>query len=235
LKTFNTDVIDLYRIYTSTSSDRGGIATSIEALQQAKNEGKIKAIGLTAHNQAMLVEMLRTYPELDYLFFPYNFRHQKFSPVTSVHAVSWGQLKATTSPLPLQKPMLQDCVFVPCPDPEFANLVRERGVGLIAIKPFGGGGLLGLKPDDPLLEPLEDAGANLPQAALKFVLGAEEIASTIPAMNSIGEVEENVGALRDDGMSQAEIQLLQIYADAAEQSNGKYLPEKYQWLENWKV
>ena len=72
LETFNTDVIDMYRIYTSTSSNRGAIETSIQTLQRAKDQGKVRAIGLTAHDQAMLVEMLRTYSELDYLFFPYN-------------------------------------------------------------------------------------------------------------------------------------------------------------------
>jgi len=235
LETFDTDVIDMYRIYTSISSNRNDIENRIQTLQRAKEQGKVRAIGLTAHDQEMLVEMLRTYPELDYLFFPYNFRHQRFSPVTSVHASSWGELKAGMAPLPVPKTAAQDCVFVPCPDPEFANLVRERGVGLIAIKPFGGGGLLNLKPDDADLEPLKGVEATLPQAALKFILGASEISSTIPAMNSIAEVEENVGAVQGDGLSQAEAQLLQIYADAAEKSGGKYLPEKYQWLEEWKA
>jgi hypothetical protein len=179
--------------------------------------------------------MLQTYPELDYLFFPYNFCHQRFSPVTSVHAVTGGRIKAGLPPLSSQKAQLQDCVFVPCPDPAFADLIRGKGVGLIAIKPFGGGGLLNLEPDDPLLEPLQDAGAGLPQAALRFVLGAPEIASTIPAMNSIAEVEKNVGAVHEDGLSRGEMELLQIYSDAAEQTDGRYLPEKYQWLEGWKV
>ena len=237
LSTFNTDFIDLYRLYTSISQDRGIIETRIRALQQAKEEGKIRAIGLTAHDQKMLVEMLRTYPELDYIFFPYNFRHQRFSPVTSIHATSWGALKAERAARPLQKSAAQtpDCIFVPCPDPEFASLVEETGVGLIAIKPFGRGDLLRLDPDDPRLDPLKEAGANLPQAALRFILGARQISSTIPAMNSIAEVEENVGAVQSSGMSRAEIELLDIYAEAAEQSGGKYLPEEYRWLEQWKA
>ena len=129
----------------------------------------------------------------------------------------------------------RDCVLVPCPNPEFADLVKETGVGLIAIKPFGGGGLLNLKPTDPLLDSLQNIGASLPQAALRFVLGAREIASTIPAMNSVEEVMENAGAVQGEGMSRAEFKLLQIYIEAAEQSGGNYLPEKYRWLEQWKA
>lgn len=157
--------------------------------------------------------------------FPYNFRHQKFSPV-GYDPDSLPEQAVTGR---------RDCTMVPCPDPEFVALVRERDVGLIAMKPFGAGGLLRLKPSDPRLEPLEDAGVSLPQAALKFVLQVREISSAIPAMNSIAEVVENVGAVQGNGLSEPEGQCLQIYNEAAEQSGGKYLPEEYTWLEKWKV
>ena len=236
LDTFKTDSIDLYRAFVYSSVNRDDLEIRIRTLQQAKTEGKVRAIGLTAHDQSFLVEMLRTYPELDYLFFPYNFRHQAFAPVTSVHARTWGEIKADQEPLPVPKALQnRDCVQVPCPDPEFAELVRETNMGLIAIKPFGGGGLLDLEPSDPLLEKLRDIGVSLPRAALRFILGAREIGSTIPAMNSIAEVEENVGATQGEGMSRAEFQLLQLHVDAAEESGGKYLPEKYRWLEQWKA
>jgi len=54
-------------------------------------------------------------------------------------------------------------------------------------------------------------------------------------MKSIEEVMDNVAAVQGEEMSRAEFQLLQIYADAAEQSGGNYLPEKYRWLEQWKA
>jgi aryl-alcohol dehydrogenase-like predicted oxidoreductase len=236
LETFKTDTIDLFRAFVWDTVNLNDLEMRIETLQQARAQGKVRAIGLTAHDQSFLIQMLRAHPELDYLFFPYNFRHQAFAPVTSVHASSWGQVKADGL-LPASPKATQniDCTQFPCPDPEFAELVRQTGVGLIAIKPFGGGGLLDLAPDDPLLDALQDRGASLPQAALRFVLGAGEIASTIPAMNSIQEVEENFGATQGDGMSKAELQLLKIYFDAAEQSGGAYLPEKYRWLEKWKA
>ncbi len=225
LKIFDADVIDLYRLYTDGNGSKRDRETRLEGLQQAKEQGKIKAIGLSAHDQKIMVEMLRTYPELDYLMFPYNFRHQKFSPVGYVPDALSEQAVAGT----------RDCTMVPCPDPEFAALVRERDVGLIAMKPFGGGGLLRLKPSDPRLEPLEDAGVRLPQAALKFILQAREISSAIPAMNSIAEVVDNVRAVQGNGLSEPEGQCLQIYNEAAEQSGETYLPEEYTWLEKWKV
>ncbi len=235
LTTFNTDYIDLYRMNASGIKSKSAIETTLGTLQQAKEEGKIRAIGIVNHDQAKLVEMLHTYPELDYLFFAYNFRHQRLSPVSSVQAASGGQIRSGVSAASSPKTAGQtvDCAIVPCPDPAFPALVRETGVGLIAIKPFAGGALLKLQPSDPLLAELKGVEASLPQAALRFILGDKEISSTIPAMNSIDEVVENVGATQGGGLGESEVRLLQIYAQAAEQSQGGYLPEKYKWLEEW--
>lgn len=227
LKTFGTNAIDLYRIYAGESSEganRDAIESRLGALQQAKQQGKIRAVGLTAHDQRMLVEMLRSYPELDYLMFPYNFRHRRLAPGGSDLPAS-GQVGTE----------YRDCILTPCPHPEFAALVRERGVGLIAIKPFGGGGLLDLAPADPRLQPLAGAGINLPQAALQFILQAPEIASAIPSMNSIAEIVQNAAAAQGGGLSAPQGQYLEIHNEAAERSAGQYLPAQYRWLEQWKA
>ncbi len=230
LKTFNTDYIDLYR-------DARGETGRFKILQQAKEQGKIRAIGVTNHDQKRLLELLSDNPELDYLFLPYNFRHRRLSPVTSAQASSWGQIKAgvTADRAPKAAQQTVDCFFEPCDEPDFATRISEAGLGLIGIKPFAGGALLNLEPSDPLLAELEGIESSLPQAALRFILEAKEIASTIPAMNSIDEVVENVGATQGDGLSEMDIRLLQIYAQAADESQGDYLPEKYKWLEEWKA
>lgn len=249
LKTFNTDFIDLYRIYMETETPRSEVEVRFQALQRAKQEGKVRAVGLVTHDHATLAEMLRTYPELDYLKLPYNFRHQKFAPVTSVQPVSWGEIKvsstttATIPPSPkavqqldgLTKASSVDCQYYPCPDSELLPLVRETGVGLIAIKPFAAGGLLQLSSSDPLLARLKGDGASLPQAALRFVLDTPEISSAIPAMNSVAEVVENAGAAQGEGLSRSDTELLQLWAEAAERAEGTYLPAEYSWLEQWKA
>lgn len=246
LKTFDTDYIDLYRIYMETDTPRDQVESRYQALQQAKQEGKVRAVGLVTHDHATLAQMLRAYPELDYLMLPYNFRHQKFAPVTAVQPMSWGQAKAEARRPPAPKMVQQldglsaasivDCQYYPCPNPAFLPLVRQTGVGLIAIKPFAAGGLLQLGLSDPLVtQQLQQTELSLPQAALRFVLDAPEIASAIPSMNSVNEVVENTGAVQGEGMSRAETELLQLWAEAAERAEGAYLPAKYAWLEQWKA
>ena len=228
LTTFATDTIDLYRVYAgdnATDASMDALGARLSVLRQAKEQGKIRAFGVSGHDQRMLVSALHHYPELDYILFPYNFRHRRLDPVDEpapAHSQPAGA-------------GFRDCTAVPCPDPGFAAAVSEHGVGLIAMKPFAGGGLLRLKPADPRLEPLADAGVSLPQAALKFILQTPRIACTIPAMNSIAEVEENVAAVHGGGLSEPQGQYLEIYDEAAEQSDGEYLPDKYRWLEQYKA
>ena len=251
LDTFNTDYIDLYRIYSESGNS---IDRKYEELQKAKEQGKIRAVGFVSHDHSVLVNTLTNYPELDYLMLPYNFQHQRFKPLeTVVESVSWGTIKAikessedplhnvisfdTNSPSAhLKKMAAGDCLFGACSDSELQPLVRETGVGLIGIKPFAGGGLTTLNPSHPVLQELTDGGTSLPHAALKFVLEASEFSSAIPAMNAIDQIVENCAVIDGGEFSSTDAMLLQLYADAANESKGKYLPEKYRWLEdNWKA
>ena len=237
LETFNTDYIDLYRIYMDEGTPRGDVEKRFDALQQAKQEGKIRAVGLVTHDHAVVSEMLRTYPELDYVMLPYNFQFQRFSPVTMVRPERWGQIKLRGGDVLSRKAVVQvrDCLRGACPDPELLPLIRKTGAGVLVIKPFAAGGLLSLTPSDPLLEQLKEAEVSLPRAALRFVLENPDICSVLPAMNSIDEVVEDAGASGGDGMSEAEAMTLEIYAAAAEKARGAYLPPGYAWLEQWRV
>ena len=128
-----------------------------------------------------------------------------------------------------------DCPYYSCVDSGLPALVREKGVGVIAMKPFAAGALLKLGDGDPLLKRLRRDGVSLPRAALRFVMDPPEIASAIPAMNSIDEVVENAGAMEGSGLSAEEAECLQLSAIAAGRSGGAYLPEGYRWLEKWKA
>ena len=238
LTTFNTDYIDLYRYV--------GRPGHLDVLQQAKEQGKIRAIGVVDHDHSGLVRELNSHPELDYLMLPYNFQHQRFSHATFAESASWGQIKADRAALgsrkePSAKAIArneadEDCLWGACSDPDLQPLIEETGVGVLAIKPFAGGAAYKLSPSDPVLQELQAAGATLPQAALKFVLSARDIASAVGAMNSIEQVVENCSASGGDGFSQIDAELLQLYADAAEASKGGFLPDKYKWLETeWKA
>ncbi len=69
LKSFETDYIDLYRLY-SVDDDRFAI------LERNKKEGKIRAIGVVTHDEPTIMKHIDRYGgALDYVMIIYNFHH----------------------------------------------------------------------------------------------------------------------------------------------------------------
>jgi aryl-alcohol dehydrogenase-like predicted oxidoreductase len=231
LTVFGTDTVDLYRIYAGGDDEASLERTEarLSDMQRAKDQGKIRAVGVSAHDQRAFIRLLQSHPEVDYIMFPFNFRHRALK-LTDAEVPDAGRNASDPAP----DPGIRDCTSVPCPAPGFAAAVRDAGVGLIAMKPFAGGGLLRLAADDPRLQPLHEAGVRLPQAALQFILQTPEIASTIPAMNSVSEVEQNVSAVFGGPLSDPQGQFLDILNEAADGTHGEYLPDSYRWLEDWR-
>ena len=69
LKSFETDYIDLYRLY-SVDDDRFAI------MEKNKKAGKIRAIGVVTHDEPTMMKHLDRYGDsLDYVMIIYNFHH----------------------------------------------------------------------------------------------------------------------------------------------------------------
>jgi aryl-alcohol dehydrogenase-like predicted oxidoreductase len=105
LENLRTDRIDLYQIHNIANDETfervlapGG---AYEALARARDEGKIRFIGLSSHNIATAIRACRT-GKFDTLQFPFN--------------------------------------FIECdPADELFGIAREMDMGIIAMKPLGGG------------------------------------------------------------------------------------------------
>ncbi|MCY2928580.1 MAG: aldo/keto reductase [Planctomycetota bacterium] len=87
---------------------------------------------------------------------------------------------------------------------------RRRGVGTVAMKPFGGGGgFLNMvwagQAQHPAVKGLQDSSAPY-AAALRWVLKDTNVDCTVPAAHSIGQIDElHQAALSGDGADDAEI------------------------------
>ncbi|MDP2984675.1 MAG: aldo/keto reductase [Candidatus Latescibacter sp.] len=69
LRSFDTDYIDLYRLY-SVDDDRFAI------MEKNKKAGKIRAIGVVAHDEPTMMKHIDRYGDtLDYVMIIYNFHH----------------------------------------------------------------------------------------------------------------------------------------------------------------
>ena len=69
LKSFDTDYIDLYRLFT-VDDDRFAI------MEKNKKAGKIRAIGVVTHDEPAMTKLVDRYGDaLDYIMIIYNFHH----------------------------------------------------------------------------------------------------------------------------------------------------------------
>jgi predicted aldo/keto reductase-like oxidoreductase len=86
----------------------------------------------------------------------------------------------------------------------------KAGIGVVAMKVMAGG-FKDIKPSDPLYAKLKTDGAML--AALKWVLDRPNVATTIPGMTDMDQLEENLKAMAEP-FSKSDQRVLAAHLDA---------------------
>jgi len=122
----------------------------LEALQEARSQGKVKHFGFSTHTMDYALAMIGNHPEFCLIMFPYN----------------------------MVLPRVAEILF-----PE----TTRHDVAVVGMKAMAARGLFDVGVDGASYGP----GVSVAQAALKWVLQSPEVACSIPAMNSVAEVEEN--------------------------------------------
>jgi predicted aldo/keto reductase-like oxidoreductase len=158
LRNLRTDYIDVYQLHNIASLDAWNAVKApggaLEAVLDAKNQGKIKHIGITSHNPGVLAKILEE-GFFETAMIPYNYLATE-------------------------------------PEKEVLPVCEKMDVGVIIMKPFGGGAFY---------------NSN---TALKFVLANQVADITIPGMLSVAEVEENIDVCQGDlNLTLDEIQMIE--------------------------
>lgn len=174
-----------------------------EQLFKWKEEGKIRAVGVPIHYYRDLFPLIDTYP-IDYVVFPFNFFMN----------ISW------------------DGHMVDAKYDTIPRLLRDRGIGVITMKPFAGDFLV--HPLTQVAEQLkEDDEVNFAQAALHWVINSGVPDTTFTGMYYPSHVFENIDAYYNPSMTDEEHRLLKKVAKVAKTSAQAWLPDHYRFFTEW--
>jgi aryl-alcohol dehydrogenase-like predicted oxidoreductase len=217
--------VDLYRIYLNdmASLDARGLA-DWDVLRKAKEAGKVRAIGISTHDERLMVACLRELEGIDYFMFPYNFIHARadygeFLPAAAAKGVGLIAIK----PLAAGSIVKLDPLANPESSPE-RTVVQLYHTTYRPLHPAVVAELT------RSLERLPDE--TLCQAALRFVYSRPFMTCAMPGMFEDHVVDENVACLRRHlELSREERAALDAAATAARGTRGAWLPAHYRWLD----
>ena len=217
--------VDLYRIYLNDTAalTSTGLA-DWDVLRKAKQAGKVRAIGLSTHDERLMLAALDELEGLDYIMFPYNFIHARadyaeFLPAAAAKGVGLIAIK----PLAAGSIVKLDPRGKPGSRPE-RDFVQLYQTTYRTIHPAVVAELT------KSLERLPDE--TLCQAALRFAYTRPFLTCAMPGMFEDYTLEDNIAGLRRSlELSREERAALDAASEAARATRGQWLTRHYRWLD----
>ncbi|MEE8450303.1 MAG: aldo/keto reductase [Thermoguttaceae bacterium] len=202
LKCYRTDMLDMWRPVGATWGEgqtnissmlmvsRKTLDLVVEVFDKAKQQGKVRYLGISAHNPLVFRRVLNEYPQFSVIIFPYLFLTKEFG------------------------------------GDSLLKLAKEKGVGVIGLKPFGAGTTFGLKPKQ--IKGRVDTRAHV---LVKEMLQEPRISAVIPGVNIPEQLEENV-----KGSYEKNVPKTPEDEQALKECTRNYyanLTPDYRWLHKW--
>jgi len=204
LRIFKTDYIDLYRIVYRDSDNYTKGDDDLNILFKMKEEGKIRAVGVVAHDESGVLYAVENTP-VDYIMIPLNFHHNKAWAVDTQDTYS-----------------------------KVIPLCREKKIGILGIKPMGGDPMVAYAQYLGILSP-DYRGHSFPKAAFRYLWQNEDVSSILPSLNTVGELWDALDSLWHPAFTKEDRDVLKKLSKKADKTLGSYLPQKYKWMENWRI
>ena len=190
LRTFNTDSIDLYRIVYRDADGYTKGDGDLDLLFRMKEEGKIRAVGVVAHDEAGVLYAAENKP-VDYIMMPLNFHRN----------MAWFD----------DKPDTYSRVIPLC---------REKGIGILGIKPMGGDQMVAFAQYAGFLSP-GYRGPSYPKAALRYLWRNRDLASSLPSINTVGELYDALDSIWRPEFTKEDAEVLKKLSKSADKTLGK--------------
>ena len=191
------------------------LEAAIKAFKQMKKQGKVKYFAIGQHDPELFLEWINKYDEIDIIYTPFNY----FAPKGAEELFPVAKKKQIG--VIVIKPFNKGTIF----DPKLIEMMT-MGSGTRSIMERVDNEKEDRKPEDLT----QGTNLTLAQASLRYILSNDNVSMVIPGMETVDEVRENVQMGRREEIGGLDKKMLNNYAAYFK----SVLPEKYQWLKNWK-
>ena len=227
LRLLKTDYLDIWRPQAKMSGQLGTnqlntdaeVESLIETFQKLHKEGKVRHLGMSCHCRPWFEHVMGKYPEFEMIIFPCSAKTKakgEAPAASNVEEVNPGHGSDQTQ-----------SIF---------NLVKEKNVGIVTIKPYFGGSLFeesSGKVSFPVMGVGSKTENDLARLTLQCILANPSITATVPGLSTVYEVENAARAsyTRQFAMAPADKQWLMEVTER----QWANLPPDYAWLRDWEV
>jgi aryl-alcohol dehydrogenase-like predicted oxidoreductase len=221
LRLLDTDYLDIWRpmFRQDGKHQDSDIEACIEAFEKAKTQGKTRFLGLSSHKRSFLLQVIEKYPQFSMVIFPY----------TAISKVKPANLQSI-DPGQIQEIGTGDSAFSGDVSGSIFDSARKNDVGIITIKPFGGGSLFRTKLTFEKTQTTRDDDERA-RLTLAYILHNQDISATIPGMTTLDQIDNNVSTSRERLalLDESGVRKLRL---AAHEMRTR-IPEEYRWLHQW--
>ncbi|MFC1606457.1 aldo/keto reductase [Candidatus Latescibacterota bacterium] len=205
LRLFKRDHIDMYRLNANAGDPASERYKYWDTLFRYKEQGKIRAVGMSIHFPFEVEQVLSQYP-LDYVIIPYNFYHN----------LLWdGRTGGDFDPL--------------------AKRLRDKGIAIVVMKPFATDWFVApmidaaKQLDDTGEISLPQAMLRW------VINSPVDPDMTIGGIFTLDHLYEDIPAYYYPAISVEELNLLKKLRHVARIKAAALLPESYRFLESWAI
>ncbi|MHC4571625.1 MAG: aldo/keto reductase [Planctomycetota bacterium] len=222
LRRLGTDYLDVWRPQFKQAGEHpdSDIELCAEAFEKAHAQGKVRWLGMSSHKRSFIKHLIEKFPQYSVVIFPYTAKSKvKPADIKSVnpkHVVERGTGDGAYSG------DTQKSIF---------KIVQKHNIGVITIKPFGGGSLFRTPIRFGENTESTDQDYELARLTLAYILCNDSISALVAGMTNITEVNNNTraSAERIALLDQKGIRKL---CEATDQMWAN-LPNQYRFLHDW--
>ncbi|MHC4396528.1 MAG: aldo/keto reductase [Planctomycetota bacterium] len=222
LRRLGTDYLDVWRPQFRQDGKHpdSDIEVCVEAFEKAHAQGKVRWLGMSSHNRSFVQHLVENYQQYSMVTLPFTAKSKvKPANIQSVdprHVVELGA---------------GDGAYSGDTGKSIFEAVQKHDIGVVTIKPFGGGGLFRTRLKFGTKTESTEQDYERARLTLAYILCNRAISATVPGMTTVEQIDNNVRASAERVVLLDQNGIWKL-CEANERMWAE-LPEEYCWLQDW--